>query len=113
MMETFTWSPEQQNVTEEVQFRVLSAKFGDGYEQSAGDGLNTKESTWPLTFFGTKERIDQIRAFLDGHEGWRAFLWTPPRETQAIAVKCKAYSRPHGGGDTWRLSATFERGFKP
>lgn len=113
MMETFAWAPEQQNVAEEVQFRVLSAKFGDGYEQSAGDGLNARESTWSLTFFGRQDRIDAIKDFLDGHAGWRSFLWAPPGQSTAIVVTCKAYSRPHGGGEAWRLSATFERGFRP
>lgn len=113
MMETFAWAPEQQNVAEEVQFRVLSAKFGDGFEQTAGDGINTRESSWPLTFFGREERIKEIRDFLDSHAGWQSFLWTPPGESEAVVVKCKAYSRPHGGGEAWRLSATFERGFRP
>lgn len=112
-METFAWSPEQQNASEEVQFRVLSAKFGDGYEQNAGDGINTRESSWALTFFGRQDRIDAIKGFLDAHGGWRSFLWTPPGQATAIVVKCKAYSRPHGGAKAWRLSATFERGFRP
>lgn len=113
MMETFIWAPEQTSAAEEVKFRVLSAKFGDGYEQSAGDGINTRESSWALTFFGRQDRIDAIKAFLDAHGGWRSFHWTPPGESAAIVVKCKAYSRPRGGGAVWRLSATFEQGFRP
>ncbi|MDR0259096.1 MAG: phage tail protein, partial [Comamonas sp.] len=77
MPETFTWCPriEPQGT---VSHRVLSAKFGDGYEQTAADGINTAMQSWPLSFVGRAAVIEPIKSFLDQHGSWQSFLWTPP-----------------------------------
>ena len=31
-------------------FRILEANFGDGYTQAAGDGINTQEGTFTLSW---------------------------------------------------------------
>ncbi len=66
--ETFTWVPNKEPAGT-VSFRIKSAKFGDGYEQTAEDGINNKTQSWPLTFTGSKSRIKQIAEFLDRHKG--------------------------------------------
>ncbi|MFZ4170475.1 phage tail protein, partial [Enterobacter ludwigii] len=53
-IETFTWSP-RVSPTQTVSFRTRSAKFGDGYEQISGDGLNPRSQQWELNFVGTEE----------------------------------------------------------
>ncbi|ERI33922.2 phage tail protein [Alcaligenes sp. 1735tsa3] len=113
MMNTFTWAAEQQNMVQEVEFQVLSAKLGDGYVQRVGKGMNSKDAKWSLVFLGRQQRIDEITEFLDEHAGWCSFLWTPPGQSTAIVTTCGAYSQEHQGADVWRLSATFEKGFQP
>lgn len=113
MMETFTWLPEQKAISEEVQYRVLSARFGDGYEQSAGAGLNPRRSGWSLMFVGIEEKMGPIQEFLDRHGEGRAFLWTPPGWSEAMVVQCRGYTKTHRGGPVWQLSLGFEQGFRP
>lgn len=46
--------------------RVLTAKFGDGYEQRVLNGINTKEDSFSLSFNNrSAEDINLIAAFLD------------------------------------------------
>ena len=40
-VEIFNWSP-RINPQGRTKFRVLSAQFGDGYGQTAADGINNK-----------------------------------------------------------------------
>ncbi len=63
--------------------RNLRQKFGDGYEQIVGDGLNTKKRVWSLTFREITSNIDTIEAFLLTCSGVDAFEWTPPRGSAA------------------------------
>jgi len=111
-MFTFTWLPEEK-ATPETTFQTLTAAFGEGYEQAAGDGLNNIRQSWPLTFFGEWDKIDAIRKFLDARGGYEAFLWTPPGETEPIAVRVTSYTRPHRGANAWVLNATFIQKFIP
>ncbi|MGX4728075.1 phage tail protein [Pseudomonas corrugata] len=111
VMETFTWVPDKEP-SGTVSFRVKSAKFGDGYEQVAEDGINNKTQSWPLTFTGPKARIAEIKAFLDNQKGATAFSWTEPFG-EVLLMRCKEYQPTHVGGNVYRLSATFEQAFHP
>ncbi|NHN67448.1 phage tail protein [Pseudomonas fluorescens] len=110
-METFTWAPDKEP-SGTVSFRRKSAKFGDGYEQVAEDGMNNKTQSWPLTFTGPKLRIAEIKAFLDAHKGAMAFSWTEPFG-ELLLVRCSEYQPRHAGGGVYRLAATFEQAFHP
>jgi phage-related protein len=108
---TFTWIPDG-TPTGTNTFRVLTAQFNDGYKQTAGDGLNNKSASWPLTFSGTKERIAAIKGFFDALGGSRPFYWAAPFDGQ-IAVRVDSYTVAPKGGTVYVLSATFEQAFKP
>ena len=46
--------------------RILTAKFGDGYEQRVLDGINTKDDSFSLSFNNrSAEDINLIAAFFD------------------------------------------------
>ena len=109
--ETFTWVPNKEPAGT-VSFRTKSAKFGDGYEQTAEDGINNKTQSWPLTFTGSKARVKQIAKFLDRHKGAIPFFWTEPLGETAL-FKCSEYQPRHAGGDVYMLTATFEQAFHP
>lgn len=50
--------------------RVLTAKFGDGYEQRVLDGINTKNDVFNISFNNRKaEDINLIAAFFDNKAG--------------------------------------------
>lgn len=111
MAQVFTWCPliEPQGT---VAQRILTAQFGDGYQQNAGDGINNKVQSWPLQFTGPKSRIDPIRAFLDAHKGYISFLWTPPLGVEGY-YKATGYQMTAHGAGNYTLAATFEQVFKP
>ena len=61
--------------------RVLSARFGDGYEQRAADGINPDLQAWKLNFgpLRTKD-ADAVEAFLiRNNVASDPFYWSPPR----------------------------------
>ncbi len=74
--------------------RVLSAGFGDGYRQEAGDGLNgmarALDATWDLLLSAD---ADDIEAFFVAQRGYLAFLWTPPGRSTQAQWTCKTWTR--------------------
>lgn len=104
--------PPQEGPNGENIFNITSVKFGEGYEQNMGEGLNPKRQSWPLTWAGTDAEINPIADFFDLHEGYKSFLWTPPRGVQGRYV-VKRYSHiPEAAGNA-KLSATLEQVFYP
>lgn len=111
MPETFTWRPDSRP-TGKFSQRTKSARFGEGYEQVVADGINNESQSWPLTFTGSKERVQEIIDFLRARKGYQSFYWTPPFGQQAL-FRCAEYDPAHMGGKQWTLSATFEQSFQP
>lgn len=106
-MELFTWCP-LINPTGDIKLRTLTAQFGDGLQQAAGDGINNKVQVWPLQFAGKEAYITPIKNFLDAHKGYRSFLWTPPLSGQ-IVVRASQYSPVAMGVGLYTLSVTFNQ----
>lgn len=109
--ETFTWRP-LAGAQGDVILRTLSARFGDGYQQDAADGINNKVQSWPLRFVGDADFIEAIQDFLDRHAGAKSFYWTPPLGVQG-RYKVKQYSPAAQAGLVYALTATFEQAFAP
>lgn len=61
--------------------RTLRVDFGDGYNQRAGDGLNTTPGKWSLKWDLKATDATTLIAFFKTHGGHTSFDWTPPRET--------------------------------
>jgi phage-related protein len=110
-VDVFVW-PARVGDQGTVTFNVLSAAFGDGYSQEAGNGINNRSESWPYTFVGTADEVAPITAFLDAHAGFRGFQWTPPFGQPGI-YKCTAYKITPTGGPRVQLNATFEQKFAP
>lgn len=62
--------------------RVLTAAFGDGYEQRAPDGLNAQLEKLTVVWSRLKP-VDRraITEFFEARAGAEAFSWTAPRDT--------------------------------
>ncbi|QQB32833.1 phage tail protein [Achromobacter deleyi] len=110
-LEVFSWLP-RRNPQADVRFRVLRAQFGDGYEQVAQDGLNSRTESWPLSFFGSEAEIRPIKDFLDRHGTWRAFLWTAPLGEQ-LSYRASDYQLIPNGGGWYSISVTFTQRHVP
>ena len=110
-IETFTWEPDDE-ATSDGTFRVRKSKFGDGYVQTSGDGLNSEEDPWSLTFGGTEEEVAPILDFVRRHGGYRSFLWTPPGDDLGM-YQCPPFRRQRRPGGIVTLSLSFERAYHP
>jgi len=110
-METFNWCP-RVNPQGSAMLRVLTAQFGDGYQQAAADGIHNKIETWPLEFSGTGEEIKPIKDFLDARGGWEAFSWTPPLG-ETGAYRAPQYTLMPLGADLYNLTVTLQQVWKP
>jgi phage-related protein len=109
--QAFIW-PADNGATGEIRYRTRTAQFGDGYSQSVGDGINSKTQNWPLLFTKNKSDSEAIMAFLDSHQGFKAFQWTPPLGTTSLFKAIQVTNTPLGGG-MYRITATFEQAFHP
>ena len=108
---TFAWLPNR-TATGTTKFDTLVAKFGDGYEQSAENGINSETESWPLTFTGSEARTREIRDFLRAHKSVYPFYWTPPMGERALFKAGEIARTPRGGG-VYELTTTFTQGYKP
>lgn len=99
----------------DVSQRTWENEFGDGYVQSGGIGINTKSQVWNLTHTGSLEAGDELPlvwAFLDRHEGYKSFFWTPPGGIQGY-YKCTGYKPRPLGNDNFTLSFVFKQVYRP
>lgn len=114
MAETFSYCV-QLGADGEIGQRTWENDFGDGYTQAGGIGINTKSGIWNLMHSGLLvpgEEVYQVREFIDRHEGYRTFFWTPPAGVRGRYF-CKGYKeRPLGAG-LCTLTFTFKQTFRP
>lgn len=90
-----------------------SARFGEGYAQHAGIGLNGKSTSWSIAVDNDYAYVIAVRNFLDEHHGYDSFLWTPPSYPSPLRFRCSTYTEnPHVATQS-RLVATFEQVFYP
>lgn len=107
-MATFTWIPSHPASVEEMP-KVKTAKFGDGYEQRQGDGLNNNLLKWSLSFANRSlsESAD-IVTFLRARGAVENFDWTDP-DGNAGKYICRAWSRSLPYGNLRTINAVFEQ----
>lgn len=112
-VDVFLWAEsDRSSLSEEP--RVKRAKFGEGYEQRQGDGINSTAQQWDLSFEDVDDSIaDAIIAFWRTHAGVDSFDWTPKWGTTAIRVTCSKWGRSIAGEGFSNLSAKFEQVFEP
>jgi phage-related protein len=91
--------------------RILKADFGDGYGQTALDGLNTEVEEWDLSFKDYPAAdVTTITDFLDARANNESFLWTAPGDL--VEKKWKQldeYETTFPGHETMTLKVTLKR----
>lgn len=114
MAEVFTWIPDD-GPSGQKDVRASEIRFGDGYRQVVGDGLNTLEQSWPVTFSRDYTEIGEIESFLlEQSLVPRSFLWTPPgpNAVQGYYI-CLSWRVAPRSGQNATLTATFDEVFFP
>lgn len=106
-MSDFNWTPDY-DMSMDEEIRVRAARFGEGYEQRAPDGLNPLTQKLSLTFTRRPSVIDQIVTFLRARRGGQAFTFTPTGQTE-IKVKCLKWKRTWADFGNHKLTLEMER----
>ena len=92
--------------------RVLTAKFGNSYEQVAEDGLNTDESIYTVTWEGVSiEEAEIIFRFLSPKLMVIPFLIDLPGVGQRVQVKCTDLKKLYTSDFVNTVSATLQRDY--
>lgn len=105
-MPTFTWVPTY-DASKTITPTVKVIKFGDGYEQRQGTGINRQRRKFALTFKRSKAEIEAIDAFLKARGAIEAFDYTHSGQTVGKYV-CREWVRTNIAKGVDGLSVTFE-----
>lgn len=92
--------------------RILTAGFGDGYRQDAGDGLNQLPNAVDLGWNTLdQEDADAIEQFFIDHKGYLAFDYTLANESTSRQWKCTTWTRAPTNAVLLTITAHFEQVF--
>jgi phage-related protein len=109
-MAEFTWIADY-DAGEDSTPRTLSAKFGDGYEQRAPDGINSLLRTWTWAF-NNRSMVEtgEITDFLKLKNGVTEFTHDLPgvTPTETVTVVCRGWSKRWAGFESFNVTAKFE-----
>lgn len=92
--------------------RVLAAQFGDGYEQTAPDGINNKIDTWSISYDNlTLAERNAVWAVLDAVGSYDYLTWTPIGEvtSKRFKVTSDGVSEQPVSGDLYNISFTMKQ----
>lgn len=112
VIETFHWCVRLDS-TGAVDEQILSAQFGDGYEQVAGVGINSGRAEWQVNVRMRKPAIDDVYEFLSRHGQKKAFLWEPPMGVMGLYRRSSAIRISGQGRGMFTLSTSFKQFYKP
>jgi len=95
--------------------KVLTARFGDGYEQRAIDGINSVAETFNISFVNRPSaEADDIVGYFESLGGATSFNYTisdtnesPPERT--LKVVCETWNMVYTQNDCHTVTATFRR----
>ena len=115
-----TYATPDKQLTKTSNPRVLTAKFGDGYEQRIADGINVLNEEYTLSFkTRLKADIDDIVAFLDTQKNVSKFTLTLPDTNNTtrtgerdVKVVAKTYSVNYEYDDFYSLNVELRRVFE-
>ena len=115
-----TYATPDKQLSKKSNPRVLTAKFGDGYEQRAVDGINNLNETYTLTFkTRPKADIDDIVAFLDSKQNVTKFTLTLPDTNNTtrsgerdVKVVSQEYTTNYEYDNFYTLNVTLRRVFE-
>lgn len=105
-MLVFTWLASY-DASKTVTPTVKVIKFGDGYEQRQGTGINRQPRLFSLVFTRKIEEINAIESFLSARGSVEAFKYIHPGQTAGVFV-CREWKRTNISFGIDGLSANFE-----
>jgi phage-related protein len=90
-------------------YKIIEVKYGNGYAQRAGDGINPIQGSWNVEWgvLSAGELGTIVTAF-DTARGVDYFTWTPPGDASSKKWVVKQHSRTPLSGDQYSVAATLE-----
>lgn len=102
----FVWGPVDAQLKEE--FAVLSAKFGEGYEQRSFNGMRNSHPSWDIAIPKLEPIFaPDIRSFLADHGGVTPFWWRSPQGIDVLVVAPGYQIKPIPGEPFLSLTTQF------
>lgn len=109
MVKTFKWRIER-DFDPTIEYRVITAQFGDGYRQTSTEGINVKNESYSIKLHAKEDEAKEIMAFFDEHAGWKSFLWTPPLGELGLYTCANPTPKAVGGG-LYTITGNFVRSY--
>lgn len=109
MAKTFEWRVER-SISPNLEFKKITAQFGDGYAQESSDGINNLDESWSIKTHADTEVAREIIAFLKEHKGVKSFFWTPPLGTLSLWT-CSDPSYVPQSSNLYVITGTFVRSY--
>lgn len=111
-------------LSRQVSYSVLTAKFGDGYEQRGLNGINNKQEQIGISFNNREYREGNlISAFFDSKAALNFELsitnnkdveaTSPTETTETIRVACDGYNLVYVNDTTISIQAQLRRVYEP
>lgn len=98
--------------TRKVSFNKIAAKFGDGYEQSAPNGINNKIDSWDITWGGlSSSEYQTIMTALTSIGAWGTITWTPCDETVQKKFRIDGDIATNREGSLYKVSCNIRQVF--
>ncbi len=114
-IETLPDIPPDYGLEPQVEFRVDTVNFGDGYKQRAPSGINSVSENWRVSWsLLNRDEYDQLYPFLLSRKGVTPFMWQAPWESAPRKYVCTQLSGPRPTSAMFAsINATFEEDFTP
>ena len=101
-----------QSSDKETKFRTLRVQFGDGYEMTRSDGVNTEVDSRNLVLENlTTTEATTLRTFLRAIKGWDHFTHTFPNDTAKKWKVTDGYKEVNASGDLTTFSFSIKQFF--
>jgi len=107
--------PADKGLSLKNEVRVITANFGDGYEQRLADGINVLQQEFSVSFATRpKAEIDDLVAFFESTNGVTKFNYTVSDSNesgneQTYKVVCSDWTQVWEYDDFYTLTAVFRR----
>ncbi|QBC44465.1 phage tail protein [Iodobacter fluviatilis] len=110
---TFNWISDY-GIQTNTKPRIITARFGDGYEQRQPAGLNIHPRTWNLKFTARKGvDADAIDEFFKARNGGVDWFWWSPQRSAPVKVRCETWTKDEKGFNNVDITAEFIECFDP
>jgi phage-related protein len=102
-----------QNSQKKVTYRVLRASFGNGYEQTAPDGLNYSVESWNIQYENiTLADRTTLIAMLESVGSFNTISWTAPNGTAKLyKMSADGYTENQLSANVFSVSFTLNQVF--